>query len=98
MTGRRIGSLAPKQRIMLTKLARLFPTGRLYLVGGAVRDIFLGRPLKDVDVVLTGISVSTIREKLGALGTVQEIGARFGVFRLVPPGTDFSIDLALPRT
>lgn len=30
--------------------------GRLYLVGGAVRDKFLGIPSKDMDYVVTGLS------------------------------------------
>lgn len=92
------GNLTRKQQAVLTKLVHLFPSGSLYLVGGAVRDVLLGRPVKDVDVVLTGAPSSLIKKKLGALGSVQEIGARFGVFHLTPPKADFSIDLALPRT
>jgi len=41
---------------------------RPYLVGGAVRDLLLGRPVKDLDISLEGESESVGRRLAGALG------------------------------
>ncbi len=48
---------------------------QVYLVGGAVRDKLLGRPVKDRDFVIVGASV----EQMLAAGFVQ-VGADFPVF------------------
>jgi tRNA nucleotidyltransferase/poly(A) polymerase len=38
-----------------------FPGDDVWLVGGAVRDVLLGRPLTDWDLVTTGDSEATAR-------------------------------------
>ena len=48
---------------------------QVYLVGGAVRDQLLGRPIKDKDFVVVG---ATIEEMLAA--GFQQVGADFPVF------------------
>ena len=48
---------------------------QIYLVGGAVRDQLLGRPIKDKDYVVVG---ATVAQMLSA-GFVQ-VGADFPVF------------------
>lgn len=93
-----VRSLDKKQKRVLAKLAALFPSGRVFLVGGAVRDLMLKRAVKDLDLVLAGVPAADIRKKLHALGAVQEVGVRFGVFHLVPRGTNCTVDIALPRT
>jgi tRNA nucleotidyltransferase (CCA-adding enzyme) len=41
---------------------------RAYLVGGAVRDVMLGRPLEDVDVVVEGNGLELAREVVARCG------------------------------
>ncbi len=67
--------------------------GRVYFVGGCVRDRFTGTPLKDVDVEVYGVTPRELREVLSALGTVVEKGAAFGVLGLEHSG----LDVAMPR-
>ena len=67
--------------------------GRVFLVGGAVRDLFLGRPIKDIDIEVHGISFNELEALLKRFGEVSLIGKSFGVLRY--PGLD--IDFAVPR-
>ena len=53
--------------------------GRVYLVGGGVRDAISGIPCKDVDIEVYGITPQKLREILSGLGEVLEKGAAFGV-------------------
>ena len=62
---------------------------RTYIVGGAVRDFLLGRPVKDYDYVVTG---ATPQEMLDA--GFKQVGADFPVF-LHPDTND---EYALART
>lgn len=90
--------LPPKHHKILHRIVVLLPkAGRLYLVGGTVRDLLLERVTHDLDVVVTGVAQTTLRKRLEKLGTVHLVGARFGVLKLFPKGADFHIDIALPR-
>ena len=84
----------------VTVLQRQFPAARVYLVGGMVRDLAIGRPTTDYDLVVSGIPSANLERTLGKLGTVDLVGKTFGVFKFVPRGGDRSraIDVALPRT
>jgi len=65
-------------------------TNRAYLVGGCVRDIFLGHEIKDLDIEVYDIEpekFDAIMQKNGALG----VGKSFFVYKLD------DIDLSLPR-
>lgn len=67
--------------------------GRAMIVGGFVRDWMRGHPSKDVDVEVFGLDVEELRDVLGEVGRVDEVGRSFGVLRL--RGLD--VDFSLPR-
>lgn len=72
--------------------------GKVYLVGGAVRDELLGKDPKDLDYVVTGIDKDTLeKELLKTLpgSSVDQVGKSFGVV-LVNLGND-QLEFALPR-
>ena len=72
--------------------------GKVYSVGGAVRDSLLGVPSKDLDIIVTGIQEVALLDLLRAIGRVEAVGVSFGVFKFVPEGhTGEAIDIALPR-
>jgi tRNA nucleotidyltransferase/poly(A) polymerase len=73
--------------------------GRMYLVGGTVRDTLLGRPRKDIDLLVTGLPQQTLIQCLRPHGRVQIIGRAFGVLQFRPRRWQGPpIDIALPRT
>ena len=67
--------------------------GRTFYVGGFVRDRLMGRPNKDIDIEIHGISPAQLHEILGMVGEPLAFGQSFGVFSL--RGID--IDIAMPR-
>lgn len=71
--------------------------GKIYSVGGAVRDEFLGKESKDLDVLITGIPMDQLEQILGKYGRVDAVGKSFGVLKFRPQGGD-EIDIAIPRT
>ncbi len=85
----------------LNDLAKEFPQAETYLVGGAVRDIILGRETKDYDFVIRHVTHQELSAFLTKHGQVDYVGRVFGVFKFVPndAGQPFeAIDIALPRT
>lgn len=67
--------------------------GRAYLVGGYVRDTLLGRPGKDIDLEVYGLSPARLTELLKEFGEPYARGAAFGVLGL----RHSDIDIAMPR-
>ena len=67
--------------------------GRVYYVGGLVRDSLLGRENKDVDVEVHGVRPAVLAELLDSLGQRTEMGASFGVYGL----RHYDLDIAMPR-
>src|SRR3990167_6087210 len=67
--------------------------GASYLVGGAVRDLFLDIPTKDIDIEVHGINLDKLSDLLGKFGPVDLVGKSFGVLKL--HGLD--VDLSVPR-
>ena len=65
--------------------------GRALIVGGWVRDRWLGLASKDVDIEVYGIPAADLRTLLERFGRVETIGESFTVYKL---GT---IDVSLPR-
>ncbi len=80
---------------MAEKLACLIAHegGRVYYVGGYVRDLLLKKENKDIDIEVHGISVEQLEEILKSVGYITEMGASFGVFGL----KGYDLDIAMPR-
>ncbi len=68
--------------------------GRVFLVGGAVRDLLLGLPVKDLDCEVHALTIDQLENILRTFGPVSLVGKMFGVLRV--HGLD--IDWSLPRT
>ena len=68
----------------------------VYVVGGAVRDLILNKPNKDIDLVIGKTDIDYLINHLQKFGKVDVVGKSFGVIKFVDnDGTDY--DLALPR-
>lgn len=80
-------------------LSRAYPKSRLYLVGGVVRDLLLGRPAKDIDFVVTGVPESKLAVFLKRYGREDLVGRTFGVIKFIPKGFKGAeaFDIAIPR-
>lgn len=82
-------------------LAGVLPAGSLYAVGGRVRDEVRGEiegftpASKDLDYVVTGMSLNALVERLAPLGRVDVVGASFSVLKLTVDRQ--TADIALPR-
>lgn len=90
----------PKNLTSITaRLTVDFPKGKVFLVGGAVRDLLLERPTKDYDLVVSGVVIPKLEHWLANHGQVNLVGKNFGVFKWQPAGwAGEAIDIALPRT
>lgn len=73
--------------------------GKCYLVGGVVRDYLLDKPIKDIDLLVTGVPMDILAKELALWtgGKVDLVGESFGVLKLNIQGFQ-EIDIALPRT
>lgn len=67
--------------------------GRVYYVGGCVRDALMGRVSKDLDVEVHGLSPAALEAILDTLGERIAIGESFGIYALKGCG----VDIAMPR-
>lgn len=73
--------------------------GELYWVGGCVRDLFLRRDIKDLDLIVCKLPFKSLIQILNKTGRVNLVGKSFGVIKFHPrEAPDFEIDIALPRT
>lgn len=68
--------------------------GTPLLVGGAVRDICLNEPIKDIDIEVHIVPLDDLEKILKQFGPVRYVGKAFGVLRI--DGLD--IDWSVPRT
>jgi tRNA nucleotidyltransferase/poly(A) polymerase len=78
-----------------TLFVRLFG-GDVYAVGGSVRDLVLGRPSSEVDLLVARHPLDAIVRKLEKHGRVDLVGRSFGIIKFTIRGTTY--DVALPRT
>lgn len=67
--------------------------GKVYYVGGYVRDLLMGKENKDIDIEVHGVTPSCLAGILDSLGKRMTIGESFGVFGL----RGYSLDIAMPR-
>ncbi len=78
--------------------------GRIYEVGGCVRDSLLHRNLdsKDRDYLVCGITLPRLQQILRRYGRVDTVGRSFGVVKFTPHADDDEIamtfDISLPRS
>ena len=73
----------------------------VFAVGGAVRDIILGKQPKDIDLVVTGgISIEDLTHVLKDFGKTDLVGESFAVIKFKPFDFDLDepLDIAIPRT
>jgi len=82
-------------------VADILKRGRLYEVGGAVRDSLLHGEFtsKDRDYLVTGIEYDELTRLLARHGRVDLVGRSFGVikFTQLKNDTSHTFDIALPR-
>ncbi len=75
--------------------------GRIYEVGGVVRDRFLTQevPVKDRDYLVTGIRYDDLTALLRQYGKVDLVGKSFGVIKFTQRRTSgyHTFDISLPR-
>jgi tRNA nucleotidyltransferase (CCA-adding enzyme) len=97
--GNKIEKHFPSEALVLIKKAAEIASGRgekIYLVGGAVRDLLLKRPVLDIDLVVEGDAIA-VAEKLASAA-----GAGLNSYKPFLTATvtreDFSIDLATARS
>lgn len=70
--------------------------GQVFIVGGAVRDAIMGKPPKDIDLMVTGLPPDAVDKTLRDLqGRVDLTGKDFGVFRYKDGHGE--VEVALPR-
>jgi tRNA nucleotidyltransferase (CCA-adding enzyme) len=70
--------------------------GKVFAVGGAVRDAIRGEDPKDIDLMVTGLPAADVRASLDRLPGRNEVtGKDFGVFRY--HNRDSEVEVALPR-
>ena len=70
----------------------------IYLVGGIVRDHFLNKASKDIDLLVLNMSLEKIQKELKNFGIVDILGESFAVIKFKPTGYKGEpIDIAIPR-
>jgi len=74
---------------------RLF--GRnVFAVGGFVRDLVMGKPSAEVDILVTGFPLDEIVRRISPHGKVDLVGRSFGIIKFTARKKTY--DIALPRT
>lgn len=68
--------------------------GRVYFVGGCVRDWLLNRENKDIDIEVYGITPEKLKEICSEFGRVDDVGVSFGILKV----HGYDLDIAMPRS
>ncbi|MFQ5596534.1 MAG: CCA tRNA nucleotidyltransferase [Nitrospiria bacterium] len=95
----KLASLAPRLPFLAAVGAR-FPQSKIYLVGGAVRDLLLKRETQDFDFLVRHVPADALGKLLRQYGKVSWVGKQFGIYKFYAHDQPFepAIDVALPRT
>ena len=62
--------------------------GKIYQVGGAVRDEMLGKVSKDLDLLVVGVDLKALARVLKGFGKTNLVGKAFGIIKFKPEGSD----------
>lgn len=85
----------PKELIVIANALSKY-NGRSILVGGAVRDYYMGGKIsKDLDVEIFGINTEVLESILQNFGKLFIVGKSFGVFKLKTATAEY--DFSIPR-
>ena len=76
---------------------KLLHSSNIFLVGGFVRDSYLYKTPKDVDIVVEGLSLDEIKNIIKNYGKIDIVGESFSVIKFKPYGWKDDIDIAIPR-
>jgi tRNA nucleotidyltransferase (CCA-adding enzyme) len=89
-----------RQTIPDELIERICANGKLYEVGGSVRDSLInpGVDHKDRDFLVTGIPLDSLVSILRKFGRVDLVGKSFGIIKFTPRGSSEAFDFAIPRT
>ena len=71
--------------------------GKIYQIGGAVRDEILGKVSKDLDLLIVGVELDRLGKILSQYGKVNLVGKSFGILKFTPEGSSEEIDVSVPR-
>lgn len=71
--------------------------GKVYYVGGKVRDDVIGRENKDIDLLVTGVPFDNLIELLNNYGTIKPIGKTFNIIFFKETKTGEEYEIAIPR-
>ena len=82
---------------LLERWGTELPGSRWFVVGGAVRDELLERPLQDIDILVANVPFDELAAFLEERGSVDAVGRAFGVLKFVSKEKDVTLDIALPR-
>jgi len=70
--------------------------GKALLVGGSVRDRFIGQISKDFDIEVYGLEPERLEEIVSGFGKVSDVGRAFGILKISSEG-GIDIDVSVPR-
>lgn len=88
----------PLEKGVESVLEDLKEIGNPLIVGGAVRDSFVGSENKDIDIEVHGTDIDSLVKTLKNKNyIVDEVGKQFGVLKVSKKGTVSDLDISVPR-